>query len=85
MNQDDAKNDKNQEIPLAMRKRHTPSDPSAEFPLTQRSRNLVRFCRHLPEDSLDASFAGDFGFRDAGSRFAILHERHVRPARMARQ
>ena len=41
-------------------------------PLTARSRNLVRFGRHLPEETMDASFAGDFAFRDAGSRFSLL-------------
>jgi hypothetical protein len=49
-----------------------PPSLTSNTPLTDRSRNLVRFCRHLPEETLDASFAGDFGFRDAGSRFAIL-------------
>lgn len=39
---------------------------------TARSRNLVRFARHLPHETLDESFAGSFGFRDAGSRFALL-------------
>lgn len=41
-------------------------------PLTALSRNLVNFCRHLPVDTMDASFAGDYAFRDAGSRFSML-------------
>lgn len=41
-------------------------------PWTARSRNLVRFGRHLPEETMDAAFAGDFAFRDAGSRFSLL-------------
>lgn len=46
--------------------------PAQANPFTERSRNLVRFCRHLPEETLDASFAADFAFRDAGSRFSFL-------------
>jgi hypothetical protein len=46
--------------------------PAPQHPLTERSRNLVRFCRHLPEETMAASFAADYGFRDAGSRFALL-------------
>jgi hypothetical protein len=41
-------------------------------PLTARSRNLVRFARHLPIETMDESFAGDYAFRDAGSRFSLL-------------
>ena len=54
---------------------------SAELmpPLTARSRNLVRFARHLPEETLDASFAADFSFRDAGSRFSILKSAKTAP------
>jgi len=48
-------------------------------PWTARSRNLVRFKRHLPEETMDASFAADFSFRDAGSRFAILKSPHTAP------
>jgi hypothetical protein len=52
----------------------TPLDSQALFlpPLTARSRNLVRFARHLPIETMDESFAGDFAFRDAGSRFSLL-------------
>ncbi len=52
----------------------TPLDSQAVHlpPLTARSRNLVRFARHLPIETLDESFAGDFAFRDAGSRFSVL-------------
>lgn len=52
----------------------TPLDSQAIHlpPLTARSRNLVRFARHLPIETMDESFAGDFAFRDAGSRFSLL-------------
>ena len=52
----------------------TPFDSQAVHlpPLTARSRNLVRFARHLPIETMDESFAGDFAFRDAGSRFSVL-------------
>ncbi len=46
---------------------------------TQRSCNLVRFGRHLPEETLDASFAADFSFRDCGSRFSILKSVKIAP------
>ena len=36
--------------------------------------NLTRFRRHVPEDSLDASFAASFGFRQEGSAFSIFME-----------
>lgn len=52
-------------IPLDSQAIHLP-------PLTARSRNLVRFARHLPIETMDESFAGDFAFRDAGSRFSVL-------------
>ena len=48
-------------------------------PLTALSRNLVRFGRHLPEETMDASFAGDFAFRDAGSRFSLLKSPGTKP------
>lgn len=41
-------------------------------PFTARTRNLVRFCRHLPHEQLDDAFAADFGFRAAHSRFSLL-------------
>jgi hypothetical protein len=52
----------------------TPLDSQAIHlpPLTARSRNLVRFARHLPIETMDESFAGDYSFRDAGSRFSVL-------------
>ncbi len=53
--------------------------PAVTHPLTERSRNLVRFGRHLPEEALDASFAANFAFRDAGSRFAILKSPKTAP------
>lgn len=53
--------------------------PVDALPLTTRSRNLVRFCRHLPIDTMDASFAGDFSFRDSGSRFSILKSHKTAP------
>ncbi len=48
-------------------------------PLTARSRNLVRFARHLPIETMDESFAGDFAFRDAGSRFSVLKSPKTTP------
>ncbi len=48
-------------------------------PLTARSRNLVRFARHLPIETMDESFAGDFAFRDAGSRFSVLKSPKTAP------
>jgi glycogen debranching enzyme len=50
-----------------------------EFPFTAQTRNLVRFCRHLPHETLDASFAGAFAFRDAGSRFMVLKSVRTAP------
>jgi len=48
-------------------------------PRVSRSRNLIRFCRHLPEETLDASFAANFGFRNRGSRFSILKSPYTAP------
>lgn len=42
------------------------------FPQGLGSRNLVRFCRHLPHEQLHESFAADFGFRAEFSRFSVL-------------
>lgn len=42
------------------------------YPYSNKSRNLVRFCRHMPHEQLDASFAADFGFRAELSRFSLL-------------
>ncbi len=49
-----------------------PVDLHGRWPLVASTRNLVRFSRHLPEETMDASFAGAFAFRDAGSRFMFL-------------
>lgn len=43
-----------------------------QYPLSAKTRNLVRFCRHLGHEALDESFMANFGFRDAKSRFSIL-------------
>ncbi len=48
-------------------------------PLTARSRNLVRFARHLPVETMHESFAGDYAFRDAGSRFSLLKSPQTAP------
>jgi len=48
------------------------SEKKPRFPLTEKSRNLVRFCRHLPHEQLHESFSADFGFRAELSRFSIL-------------
>ncbi len=53
--------------------------PQRLGPFTIRSRNLVRFARHLPIETLDEAFAGDFAFRDAGSRFSILKSPKTAP------
>lgn len=53
--------------------------PFPPCPLTERSRNLVRFCRHLPHEMLDESFAANFAFRDAGSRFSVLKNIRTAP------
>lgn len=50
-----------------------------QWPLTARSRNLVRFARHLPIETMDESFAGNFAFRDAGSRFSLLKSPQTEP------
>lgn len=50
-----------------------------DFRLTRKSRNLVRFARHLPIETMDESFAGDFAFRDAGSRFSVLKSPKTAP------
>ena len=47
--------------------------------ISLRSRNLVRFRRHLAPDQLHESFAADFGFRAEGSRFSILKEHGTAP------
>jgi hypothetical protein len=41
-------------------------------PLTAASRNLVKFCHHMPHDQLAGCFSADFGFRAEFSRFSIL-------------
>jgi hypothetical protein len=46
---------------------------------TAQSRNLVNFCRHLSVETMDASFAGDYAFRDAGSRFSLLKSPDTAP------
>jgi len=51
----------------------------ANNPLTARSRNLVRFARHLPVETMHESFAGDYAFRDAGSRFSLLKSPQTAP------
>ena len=52
---------------------------AARWPLSARTRNQVRFCRHLPHECLDESFAANYGFRDAGSRFSILKSVRTAP------
>jgi hypothetical protein len=48
-------------------------NPSRELPpLTARSRNLVRFCKHLPHEQLHEWFPAAFGFRSEFSRFSFL-------------
>ena len=47
-------------------------DPRVNPPFAEKSRNLVRFCRHLPQEQLHESFAADFGFRAALSRFSVM-------------
>ncbi len=42
--------------------------------MTRQSWNLVRFCRHLPQDQLADEFRSDFAFRAEGSRFSILKD-----------
>jgi hypothetical protein len=41
-------------------------------PYVERSRNLVRFCGHMPHEQLHDWFVADFGFRAELSRFSIL-------------
>ncbi len=41
-------------------------------PHVERSRNLVRFCRHMPHEQLHDWFVADFGFRSELSRFSFL-------------
>jgi len=41
-------------------------------PYVERSRNLVRFCRHMPHEQLHDWFVADFGFRAELSRFSFL-------------
>ncbi len=43
-----------------------------QFPLSFRTRNLVRFCQHPAVETTDDSFMANFGFRDRGSRFSVL-------------
>ncbi len=43
-----------------------------QFPLSFRSRNLLRCCRHPAYETTDDSFVANFAFRDRGSRFSIL-------------
>ena len=49
------------------------------YPLTDRTRNLVRFCRHLPSETMAADFAADFAFRARGSRFSLLKNPRTAP------
>ena len=49
------------------------------YPLTQKTRNLVRFCRHLPHETMAADFAADFAFRARGSRFSLLKSPRTAP------
>jgi hypothetical protein len=51
----------------------------SSFPLSEKTRNLVRFCRHAACDVLDEAFQADFGFRDAGSHFSILKNVQTAP------
>ncbi|MCC6579069.1 MAG: hypothetical protein IT440_01405 [Phycisphaeraceae bacterium] len=49
------------------------------FPLSRRSANLLRFCRHADYDALHDEFQADFGYRYAGSRFSLLKNLHTAP------
>ncbi len=49
------------------------------YPFAAKTRNLVRFCRHLPHETMDAEFAGDYSFRDGGSRFGFLKSVRTAP------
>lgn len=42
-----------------------------KYPHAQKSRNLVQWCRHLDHETMDASFASTFSFRDMGSISSI--------------
>jgi len=43
-----------------------------DTPFTDRSRNLVRFGRHIGHDALDETFMASYAFRDRGSRMSVL-------------
>lgn len=49
------------------------------FPLTWKSRNLIRFCRHPGFDSLDPTFLADYALRAGLSRFSILKNPRTLP------
>lgn len=68
-------------LPFTRPRGLTPLDTQSVHlpPLTARSRNQVRFARHLPVETMDASFAGDYAFRDAGSRFSLLKSPQTLP------
>ena len=44
----------------------------ARFPLTERTRNFVRFGHHLDHETLDQQFRASFAFRDRASRLSVL-------------
>ncbi len=50
-----------------------------EFPISQKTRNLVRFCVHPGYEVIDDSFIANYGFRDRGSHFSILKSTETAP------
>lgn len=49
------------------------------FPLSAATRNLVRFCRHMPHESMDELFACVYAFRAEASRFSIMKSVRTTP------
>ena len=49
------------------------------YPLSWKTRNLVRFCRHPVHETMDDEFVSDFSFRDRCSRFSILKSPRTAP------
>lgn len=58
---------------LSPKETHPIPDWGIIYPsFTAASRNLVRFCRHMPHEQLAECFATDFAFRAEYSRFSVL-------------
>jgi hypothetical protein len=44
----------------------------AKYPLSEKTANSMRFCRHPEYECLHDDFAGNYAFKDQGSRFSVM-------------